>query len=87
MLRSPIETQFVADLRRLRPELADAYRVALPAARAAVLARLWRGLCIDPLPKITNRHQEDTEIVITLVGGHRLVGPTETWGFRSRHRI
>jgi siderophore synthetase component len=81
MLSSPIETQFAADLRRLRPELADFYWAALPVARAAVLARLWRGLCIDPLPRITNRHQEDTEIVITLVGGRRLVGPAGVWGF------
>ncbi|MBV9314552.1 MAG: hypothetical protein JO100_12660 [Pseudonocardia sp.] len=81
MFRSPVETEFAADLRRVRPELADPYRAALPAARVAVLARLWRGLCIDPLPRITCRCQRGIETVITLAGGRRMVGPTRFWGF------
>jgi DNA polymerase-3 subunit chi len=78
---SPVETEFAADLRRLRPELADPYRAALPAARAAVLARLWRGLCIDPLSQVAGRRQGRLETVITLAGGCRLIGPTEVWDF------
>lgn len=76
---SAVETEFAADLRQLRPELADPYRAALPAARAAVLARLWRGLCLDPLPQVAGRRQDRLETVITLSGGRRLVGPTEVW--------
>lgn len=78
---SPVETGFADDLRRLRPELADPYRAALPAARAAVLARLWRGLCLDPLPRVTGRGRDGTETVLTLVGGRRLVGPAGEGGF------
>ena len=62
-LRSPVETEFAADLQRLRPELADPYRAALPAARAAVLARLWRGLRLDPLPRVIARQQDGTATV------------------------
>lgn len=79
--RSAVESEFAADLRRLRPELADPFRAELPAARAAVLARLWRGLCIDPLPQVSSRGRHGTETVITLGGGRRLVGPTGVRGF------
>lgn len=79
MFRSPIEAEFAADLRRIRPELADPYRLALPAARASVLARLWRGLCLDPLPRIAGRYQADTETVIILADGRSMIGPTKVW--------
>jgi siderophore synthetase component len=81
MFRSPVETEFAADLQRLRPELADPYRAALPGARAAVLARLWRGLSLDPLPQVVGRWRGGIETVITLTGGRRLVGPAGVWGF------
>lgn len=79
--RSPVETEFAADLRRLRPGLADLYCAALPAARAAVLARLWRGLRLDPLPRVIARGRDGTETVITLAGGRRLIGPARGSGF------
>lgn len=63
---SPVEAAFAADLGKLRPELA--YRAELPGARAGVLTRLWRGFCLDPLPRVTHRDQD----VITLDDGRVL---------------
>ncbi|MGH3914360.1 MAG: IucA/IucC family protein [Pseudonocardiaceae bacterium] len=78
---SPVESEFATDLRRLRPELANPYCAALPAARATVLVRLWRGLCIDPLPRVTGRRPDGAETMIVLADGRRLVGPTGVGGF------
>ncbi|GAA1536198.1 IucA/IucC family siderophore biosynthesis protein [Actinomadura kijaniata] len=74
----PFETEFAADL---RPDLADAYRAALPGARAGVLARLWRGLCVDPLPRVAGRRRVGAETVLTLTDGRRLAGPSGDWRF------
>ncbi|MFD8498047.1 IucA/IucC family protein [Amycolatopsis sp. NPDC059657] len=63
---SPVEAVFAADLLALRPELR--YRDALPGARAAVLDRLWRGLSLDPLPRVAHRDRD----TITLDGGRLL---------------
>jgi siderophore synthetase component len=46
----PAEAAFAAELHGVRPELDTAFAAALPGARAAVLARLWRALLIEPLP-------------------------------------
>jgi siderophore synthetase component len=46
----PAEAAFAAELRGVRPDLSPAFAAALPGARAAVLARLWRALRIEPLP-------------------------------------
>ncbi|WP_052440698.1 hypothetical protein [Streptacidiphilus anmyonensis] len=44
------ESAFAAELHSVRPDLDAAFAAALPGARAAVLARLWRALQIEPLP-------------------------------------
>ncbi|MEY9872598.1 siderophore synthetase component [Streptacidiphilus sp. MAP12-33] len=46
----PAEAAFAAELHRVRPSLDAGFAAALPGARAAVLARLWRALEIEPLP-------------------------------------
>jgi len=51
---------FAAELRTVRPDLVPGFREALPGARAAVLARLWRSLRFERLPG---------------ADGHRLRGP------------
>lgn len=56
----PLETSFADQLRAVRPALLPAYQEALPGARAAVLARLWRSLSFEELPG---------------AAGHRLSGP------------
>ncbi len=65
---SPIEAVFAAELLELRPELVGPYTAELPAARAAVLAQLLRGLWMDPLPGVVERSAGS----ITLAGGRRL---------------
>ncbi|QYC45658.1 IucA / IucC family protein [Nonomuraea coxensis DSM 45129] len=45
-------SEFAAELAAVRPALSAAYAAALPGARAAVLARLWRSLLHEPLPGI-----------------------------------
>ncbi len=50
-----METAFAAELREVRPGLVAAYQEALPGARAAVLARLWRSLCFEELPGLDRR--------------------------------
>lgn len=47
------EAEFAAELAAVRPDLSPAYAAALPGARAAVMARLWRGLLCEPLPGLT----------------------------------
>ncbi|MBF9071571.1 IucA/IucC family protein [Streptacidiphilus fuscans] len=46
----PAEAVFAAELHRVRPELDAGFAAELPGARAAVLARLWRALRLEPLP-------------------------------------
>ncbi|RAG82577.1 IucA/IucC family siderophore biosynthesis protein [Streptacidiphilus pinicola] len=48
----PAEAAFAAELHQVRPDLDAAFAAALPGARAAVLARLWRALRIEPLPLV-----------------------------------
>lgn len=47
------EARFAEELALVRPDLSARYARALPGARAAVLARLWRGLLYEPLPGLT----------------------------------
>jgi len=44
----PLEASFAAELRAVRPGLSAGFAEALPGARAAVLARLWRALLFEP---------------------------------------
>ncbi len=61
-------------LRTHRPDLADRYHAELPAARAAILGRLWGALAREPIPGLAHRHHEGTDLV-AVVGGRRLRGP------------
>ena len=57
-----LEISFAAELREVRPELVAPYREALPGARAAVLARLWRSLCFEELPGLDRRRLRGPEV-------------------------
>ncbi|MHA6763263.1 IucA/IucC family protein [Streptacidiphilus sp. PAMC 29251] len=49
-MESSRETAFADELGAVRPDLVPGFRQALPGARAAVLARLWRSLRFERLP-------------------------------------
>jgi len=49
LTQTQVEKDFAA---ALRGDRAERFIAALPQARAAVLARLWRGLSIEPLPQV-----------------------------------
>ncbi|MFE9093249.1 IucA/IucC family protein [Streptomyces sp. NPDC007264] len=73
---SPSAEATVADeLAVVRPDLAGAYEAALPAARSAVLSRLWRGLAHEPLPWVAGREPTSGGLVVRLADGRRLHGP------------
>ncbi|MFC4511876.1 IucA/IucC family protein [Streptomyces ehimensis] len=77
---TPAERDLAEELDRVRPESASAYLAALPGARAAVLARLWRGLVHEPLPWITTRAPTSDGLTLRLVDGRRLHGPpSDPW--------
>ncbi|MHA7956841.1 IucA/IucC family protein [Streptomyces sp. L500] len=77
---TPAERELAEELDRVRPESASAYLAALPGARAAVLARLWRGLVHEPLPWITTRSPASDGVALRLVDGRRLHGPpSDPW--------
>ena len=57
-----LETSFAAELHEVRPGLVAPYRAALPGARAAVLARLWRSLCFEELPGLDRRRLRGPEV-------------------------
>src|SRR4051812_26338899 len=48
---------YSAELRHVRPELAQRYESALDGARAAVLARLLGALDREPLPALVDRRR------------------------------
>ncbi|MEV6669508.1 IucA/IucC family siderophore biosynthesis protein [Streptomyces sp. NPDC051162] len=74
------ERDLECQLACIRPELTDAYLAALPGARAAVLARLWRGLVHEPLPWIAGRAIERDGITLLLADGRHLHGPpSDPW--------
>lgn len=80
MCRTDTERDLAKELDSVRPELAAAYGTALPAARAAVLARLWRGLVHEPLPWIAVRDVGRDGITLHLADGRRLHGPpSDAW--------
>ncbi|PSJ30330.1 iron transporter [Streptosporangium nondiastaticum] len=80
MCDTPAERELAEELESVRRESASAYLAALPGARAAVLARLWRGLVHEPLPWIAARVSGRDGIVLRLVDGRRLHGPpSDPW--------
>ncbi|UQA91128.1 IucA/IucC family siderophore biosynthesis protein [Streptomyces halobius] len=74
------ERDLAAELDSDRPELLIPYLAALPGARAAVLARLWRGLVHEPLPCVTGRTPGGDGVTLRLADGRRLHGPpSDPW--------
>ncbi|MBV7697472.1 IucA/IucC family protein [Streptomyces sp. TRM70350] len=77
MHRRPTAEAEVADeLSVVRPDLAERYAAELPAARAAVLTRLWRALTHEPLPWVEGRTPGGDGVTLRLRDGRRLHGPT-----------
>ncbi|MET8153126.1 IucA/IucC family protein [Actinoplanes sp. NPDC049668] len=60
------------DLRILRPEWVAGYEAALPAARAAILARVLGAFAREPLPGVTHREHRGGTLHVTLAGGRTL---------------
>ncbi|MER5915680.1 IucA/IucC family protein [Streptomyces sp. NPDC001982] len=69
------EAQVAAELADVRPGLVPRYAAELPAARAAVLTRLWRALAHEPLPWITRRAGGADGLELRLADGRVLRGP------------
>lgn len=69
------EAEVAAELADVRPELASRYAAELPAARAAVLTRLWRALAYEPLPWVARREPGREGLTLRLSDGRRLHGP------------
>lgn len=59
------------------PALLPPYRDALPAARAAILARLWGALSREPVAGVHGRETRDGRTTLTLTDGRRLRGPAD----------
>ena len=64
----------IDELHPVRPELVGPFTAALPAARAAVLGRLWGAFSREPLPGITGHRYERDDLVVTVERGGRLAG-------------
>ncbi|TDC77079.1 IucA/IucC family protein [Streptomyces hainanensis] len=75
MSRTTAELGIAEELAAVRPRTLDGYLAALPGARAAVLARLWRGLVHEPLPWVTGREAGRDGVTLRLADGRRLRGP------------
>ncbi|WP_324786900.1 IucA/IucC family protein [Streptomyces sp. H51] len=71
----PVEVRVAGELAAVRPGLLPRYEAELPGARAAVLTRLWRALCHEPLPWITGRAPDGEGLTLRLRDGRRLHGP------------
>jgi siderophore synthetase component len=73
VLPGPVEVG--DDLARCRPELSAGYAAELPAARAAVLARLWGALAREPVVGVAGRRERGGRLTVALSDGSRLSGP------------
>ncbi|WP_171116880.1 MULTISPECIES: IucA/IucC family siderophore biosynthesis protein [Streptomyces] len=69
------EAEVADELSVVRPDLAARYAAELPAARAAVLTRLWRALTHEPLPWVESRDAGGDGVTLRLRDGRRLHGP------------
>ncbi|KUL55518.1 iron transporter [Streptomyces sp. NRRL F-4489] len=78
--RTVAEREIASELDRERRELLSSYLAALPGARTAVLARLWRGLVHEPLPWVATRTAGPAGVTLRLADGRRLHGPpSDPW--------
>ncbi|MFC1414194.1 IucA/IucC family protein [Streptacidiphilus sp. N1-12] len=84
-----METAFAEELAAVRPDLVPAFRAALPGARAAVLARLWRSLRFERLPGAAQHRLSGPEVRGYDVGAPK--DEFEVWadgrGFRHPARL
>ncbi|MEU5093572.1 IucA/IucC family protein [Streptomyces sp. NPDC020996] len=71
----PVEARVAGELAAVRPGLLPRYEAGLPGARAAVLTRLWRALCHEPLPWIAGRAPDGDGVTLRLRDGRLLRGP------------
>nr|MDT0657668.1 IucA/IucC family protein [Micromonospora sp. DSM 115978] len=71
----PGPDRVAADLRRHRPDLVAGFAAELPAARAAVLARLWGALARESVPGVAGRVERGGRLTLRLADGRRVVGP------------
>ncbi|MFI9804541.1 IucA/IucC family protein [Streptomyces sp. NPDC052301] len=69
------EARVAEELAAVRPAVLPRYTQELPGARAAVLTRLWRALCHEPLPWITGRERGAHGLALRLADGRTLHGP------------
>jgi siderophore synthetase component len=58
-----------------RPDLVAAFDRELPAARAAVLRRLWTAIRREPLPGIVATRPIGGDVLVTLADGRLAIGP------------
>ncbi|MEY9964511.1 siderophore synthetase component [Streptacidiphilus sp. MAP12-16] len=75
-LPRPLEASFVAELRAVRPDLVAPFTEALPGARAAVMARLWRSMRFEHLPGLAGRQLRGPELRSYDVRRHDARAPT-----------
>ncbi|HLL64676.1 MAG TPA: IucA/IucC family protein [Micromonosporaceae bacterium] len=71
---APGESQTGSALQAGRPDLVVRYRSALPAARAAILGRLWGALGREPIAGVSARSSAAGTLTLTLADGRRVVG-------------
>ncbi|MEU2622052.1 IucA/IucC family protein [Streptomyces sp. NPDC007157] len=62
----------IEELRRIRPDLVDSFKAALPGARATVLGRLWGAFSREPVPGVTGHRQTSDSHVVDLRRGGSL---------------
>lgn len=58
-----------------RPDLVDGFDEHLPAARAAVLRRLWTALRREPIPGVAGVKTVGGDALVTLTDGRMAIGP------------
>src|SRR4051794_7723283 len=74
-LHDPVRAR--AELVRLRPDLLERYDAALPAATAAIMARLLGALAREQLPGLAGRREAPTGLLrVTLGSGLVVIFPT-----------
>ncbi|NUO55408.1 MAG: IucA/IucC family siderophore biosynthesis protein [Hamadaea sp.] len=62
-------------LLEIRPDLVDGFDEHLPAARAAILSRLWTALRREPIPGVADTRSVGGDALVTLADGRMAIGP------------